>query len=337
MKNLPHHPDTLNFPIIPPDILERYWVAEPADNRFQSNCRLLQSIWRDDRGHAMGSYVSADGDMRPLGSRLDNRSARAGFNFLGPDIARLVRRELAFREVGALLVEDRIWSNMLSSTALLFNLFGPLKLNLEYAKFVFSELIATDIETIIDIRFETAPGRGKYSPLGDKTALDAAVEYLARDGKRGLIGVELKYTEPRPTAANTPNEKLARLAQETNMFQPSAVDQIQLTPLRQFFAEHVLCHAIMRKSRNIERGHFLLVAPNGNADMLQLAAEYGAHLRRGSSDTLPFSIISLESTIGLIAAMDPLYADALEERYLDFSPSRALIEDWQPHRLVANA
>ena len=93
-------------PIPPQDVLQRFHVADVSDTRVTSCARLLQSIWRERRELAMGRYQPTTGKRRKLGSRLAPSVARTGANFLAADIAKCVRREAAYREIGALIEEE---------------------------------------------------------------------------------------------------------------------------------------------------------------------------------------------------------------------------------------
>ena len=105
-----HH----QLPLIPADVLKKHRVHEPLDTRFRSAARLLQALWRKDRDLPIGSYVSKDGKRRKLGSRISEAAGRGGGNFLTPEIAHIARREVAYREIGALIDEERLATNLLS-------------------------------------------------------------------------------------------------------------------------------------------------------------------------------------------------------------------------------
>src|SRR5436853_7896989 len=90
-------------PLVPAEILNRFHVNEPYDTRFASSARLLQSIWREQRGLPVGKIKPEKGRRRPLGSRLTPEIARTGANFLTPEIAKLAWREAAYREYGAFI------------------------------------------------------------------------------------------------------------------------------------------------------------------------------------------------------------------------------------------
>ena len=80
---------------------------------------------RRKAGH-MGLWP-ADGDkQRQLGSYLTEDHCDA--NFISPEIAQLARKEVAWREDDALIDQDRLYRNLLSSMPATFNLIGPLAL-----------------------------------------------------------------------------------------------------------------------------------------------------------------------------------------------------------------
>jgi len=128
-------------PLVPPDILRRHHCLRTTDDPFTAAARLLQSLWRTDRNLPPGTHTSPDGKRRLLGSRLSPAAGRAGAGFLTPEIWALVRRELVYREIGAVIDPDRLCLNLLSSQQLTFNLFGPLKRNLALATGVFRRLL----------------------------------------------------------------------------------------------------------------------------------------------------------------------------------------------------
>jgi hypothetical protein len=150
-----------------------------------------------------------------LGSRLPDTVARTGANFLTPEIARFVQRDVAYREIGALIDEERLWCNLLSSQPLCYNLFGPLKLDTELATRFFRELLPDFVAEVLDLAFEHSPGRGDPTFTADHSAFDAIAAVKTTTGKIGFIAFEVKYAEnlasaPRPT--NQRHDELARLS-----------------------------------------------------------------------------------------------------------------------------
>jgi hypothetical protein len=80
------------LPLIPADVLKKHRVHEPLDTRFRSAARLLQGLWREERGLPIGSHLGEDSKRRKLGSRISEAAGKAGGNFLTPEIAHTARR-----------------------------------------------------------------------------------------------------------------------------------------------------------------------------------------------------------------------------------------------------
>lgn len=175
-------------PIVPDEVLARHKCRVPTDTRFRAAARLLQSLWRADRDLPVGSYVDAAGKRIRLGSRITEVAGREGRNFLTAEITSLVRRECAYRELGALIEVDRL-------RTMTFNLFGPLKLDLRQASRFVAELFPGLMSEVRAIRFEHSPGRGHDAYTGDFSAYDVAFYGLSATGKRVLVAFEIKYSE----------------------------------------------------------------------------------------------------------------------------------------------
>jgi hypothetical protein len=65
------------LPLVPANVLKKHRVHEPLDPRFRSAARLLQALWRTERGLPIGSYVSEDGKRRKLGSRTSEAAGQS--------------------------------------------------------------------------------------------------------------------------------------------------------------------------------------------------------------------------------------------------------------------
>lgn len=52
------------LPLVPADILKAHKVHESYDSRFKSAARLLQALWREDRGLPIGVHCSPKGKRR---------------------------------------------------------------------------------------------------------------------------------------------------------------------------------------------------------------------------------------------------------------------------------
>ena len=82
----------------------------------------------------MGLHTPGHGQPRRLGSLLRRRAAARGRNFLLRAGAQFAEYEVAYREPGALIEQDRLFRNLTSSVPLTINLFAPLRLDAALAK-----------------------------------------------------------------------------------------------------------------------------------------------------------------------------------------------------------
>ncbi len=178
------------LPLVPEHILKAHQVNEPTDSRFMSAARLLQSLWREDKGLPIGVHRSPKGKRRKLGSRIHEAHARQGGNFLTPEIAKLAFRESVYREIGAMIDQDRLWTNLLSSQPLCFNLFGGLKFDMGKATRFFQKLMPDFVASVEGIYFEHSPGRGNPEYTDDHTAFDVFICCTTPDGVPGFVAIE---------------------------------------------------------------------------------------------------------------------------------------------------
>lgn len=263
---------------------------------------------------------------------MTTSDARSGANFLTPGIAKLVWRELAYRERGALFDEERLWGNLLSSSALVFNLFAPLKLDLSLARKVLRAAFKLDVKTVAAVYFETSPGRGDERFIGDATALDVLIVYTDSKCASAFVGIEVKYAETTPANASPVKARLAEVAAASGLFRDASDPALHRPPLRQFFAEHSLCATMTKqKGGEFERGSFIVVLPALNAEIDGAVRTFRSHLSERSSDVLPFSCVSVESIIEAMASSgEKAISAAFHERYLDQRRLVDLIEGWAP-------
>jgi hypothetical protein len=307
------------LPLIPPEILRRHRVYEPSDTRFRASARLLQALWREDRQLPIGSHINRDGSTRKLGSRISIAAGRAGANFLSPEVAYHVRREVAYRELGALIDEHRLWTNLLSSMPLCFNLLGPMALDLRLATRVL-HLVCPDLEKAIvrAIWFEHSPGRGVPSLTSDGTAFDAFLTYETGHGRTGFVAVEVKYTETGHEPAPTLRPRYDKIAQTSRLFTDPVSRILRVNPLQQLFREHCLAQAMLMR-KDYDEGRLVVIAPRLNHLTQNSVSAYQGQLQEPSPGQVGFQNICLEQVIEAIAAAGlEEYARALYRRYCDW-------------------
>lgn len=310
--------DFTRLPLIPPDILKRYQTEDMNDTRFRACARLLQSMWREDRGLPIGLHKPTRETGRALGSLLDRASARAGRNFMSPEIARLTRYESVYREVGALIYDHRLWHNLLSSQPLCFNLLGPMKLDLSLATRFWSRLFPKRMAEVEQIYFEHSPGRGDDAFIGDDTAFDILIAGRNAKGQRSFIGIEMKYSESMTEPISAVRPRHDDLAKSSGLFRDPDHPGLRGTAMQQFWREHLLCQAMLDKGL-YEDGHLLVIHPAANADCAASVASYKTHLLSPDDGMPSFSGLTLETCLQTLDDIgEGLYAKALHDRYLNF-------------------
>lgn len=313
-------PALTHLPLIPEPILRQHHVYEPSDTRFRACARLLQALWREDRDLPIGRHISPDGKRRMLGSRISSAVGQAGANFLSARIAGLVRREVIYREIGALIDEHRLWTNLLSSMPLCFNLLGTLRLDLGLASRVL-RLLCPDLGEVRvqAVKFEHSPGRGMVCFTGDATAFDVFIAYETAQGRRGFLAIEVKYSETgHEPAPPTLRPRYDEIAQVSGLFAEPLGRALRRNPLQQLFREHCLAQALLIRG-DYDEGRFVVVAPRLNHPLQGVVRTYQDQLVSPVSDQVRFSAITLETVILAIAqAGEAEYARALYRRYCDF-------------------
>lgn len=314
-------------PIVPEEILKRHHAHEASDNRFRAAARLLQSLWRDQHGYPIGRQDDARGQGRKLGSRLTPATAQTGVNFISPEIVTLVRREVAYREISAVMDTKRLYGNLLSSQALTFNLLGALKLDLGIATRVFQSLLPGLVGQVEDIWFEHSPGRGDPGFTGDHTAFDALIYCRTPSGSRGFIAIEVKYSEGISAPAHDVTEQLELLSLQEAFYRDSESARLRAGGLQQFWREHLLSVSMVRGGL-YDQGVFIVVAPSQNHQCQKMITSYRQELIEGGSPAVGFEAVTTETFIDAIEqAGARAEATALRERYVDFTPvDRSLFE-----------
>ncbi|WP_234084309.1 hypothetical protein [Azonexus sp. R2A61] len=306
------------IPLVPAAILKAHRVNEPGDTRFKAAARFLQSLWRDERGLPIGTHRSPKGKRRKLGSRIDAESAKQGGNFLTPDIAKLALRESVYREIGAVIEQERLWSNMLSSQPLCFNLFGWMKLDAEKANLFFRHMFPDYVAAVKGIYFEHSPSRGDPAFTDDNSAFDVFVVCITPDGETGFIAIEMKYSETmaEPLAGLRPRyDELSRLA---GIYKDPEAPALRGNPVQQLWREHMLSRAMIHNGL-YSTGRFVVIHPEQNRQCRAGVNAYREHLASTDPQVSGFQVVTLEDCIAAFRAIgDAEAADALHGRYLDF-------------------
>jgi hypothetical protein len=305
-------------PLVPDNVLRRHHCYEVTDNRFRAAARLLQALWREDRDLPIGTHTDPHGRRRKLGSRISKPAGEAGANFLSPAIAAIVCQELAYREIGAFIDENRLMLNLLSSMPLTFNLLAPLKLDLALATRVLACLDPSFKGHVEHVLFEHSPARGHPAFTADHTAFDACFVYNTPDGRRGFVAVEVKYSEGMQDSGSEPKPRQDELSRSSGLFIDPDSQTLRANPLQQLWREHLLAQAMLDHGL-YDEGTLLFISPRLNWLAQNAGNLYRQQLQPPKPEQANFVTIALEDVIAAVAeAGEPDHAKALHRRYTDF-------------------
>lgn len=255
-------------------VIELDYKMNKADNRCQAYYRYLQSKWRDSKGIPVRKM---DGQSKE--DVYGNYTSDPEANFMTDGIRSLVNYELSPENKGDRLIEEsRLRQNLLSSQPLCFNLFGELKLHLDKALQFFNLLYDDYFKSIDDIKFEYNPARRDPRLTGDRSAFDVFVEYTSKSGKKGFMGIEVKYAENLREGADsvksilekqfcneprTRRDRYQELSQD--IFNPNFYSELEKLPQFQIWRDHLLAVAMTKAfPEKYDEGLFLFLSPFSN-------------------------------------------------------------------------
>jgi hypothetical protein len=341
------------LPLLPATLLRRHSCADPNDTRFRSVARLRQSLWREQHGYPCGRYVDGAGHSRRLGSMVSGRVGRQGINLVDPALVPLVQYEIPYRELGAVIYVDRLWNNLLTSQALVFNLFGPFKQNLALATAVMRRLAPDLVGEVTGVRFEHSPGRGQPRFTADHTAFDVLLHCTTPQGRNAFVAIEVKYSEAPAGLASTARPRYDALSREAGVFRdPDApalrwprydalsreagvfrdpdAPALRYAPIEQFWREQLLVTAMLNTGAH-QDGRLLVIAPAANTDCQTAITRYRSELISDDPAETRFQVVTLDDfTTAFGSAGADALASGLTERCLDFEPvHRALAATFQ--------
>jgi hypothetical protein len=291
----------------------KYAYIASDGNGFRRAARVLQSLWRERAGLPIGEH-----NGRLLGSRLPADFAKDTLtNYLTANIRAVVRETLASAQDSQLFAKPRIYNDLLSSQPLCFNLFGELKLDLDLATTVLQALRPGTIEKVTGICFEYSPGRRDERFSADKSAFDVFVEYKPASGRRGFLGIEVKYHENLKDPVAPHRARYDEVAQGMGCFDSARLPKLRQAPLQQLWRDHLLAGSMLaHKDLGYTEGAFVVLYPAANPDCRSAVQEY----RQCLTSAATFDTWTLEEFIGILGFATPAaWVEELHGRYLDFS------------------
>ena len=307
---------------VPTSLLDAHKARATGDNPFQQRARLLQALWRERRG-----YEDGGGGQSWAGSRLDAKFARDTKANLMTQAARdAADAELAAKRGGSkqVIQEERLWTNLLSSQPLAFNLFAELQADLALATRVLTRLWPARVSEVTRIRFEYSPGHGDITYTHDHTAFDVFFEVVAPTGGRSFIGLEVKYHEALDDPPATHKPRYDEVTAAMRCFRPESLAALRVKPLEQIWRDHMLAGSMsLHAAGGWEPGLYVFLYPEGNEECRRAVHLYKDIL----SDTSTFAAVTLETMVAAIEAeTDAAWIGEVRERYLGWQAIEQLIE-----------
>jgi hypothetical protein len=168
-------------------------AAIASDKAFKARQRFHQAWWRTVVLAAeQGNYTRQGGEVpQPLGNAIvDGETSLLNFWPVGTAAQAAIERtqhRLQVQKAG-LMEAKRLYNNLLSSQPLCFMAFEPLNQESATLNVWLTSLLSVQV-TNARVEYEYAPGT-----LGDHSAFDVVFHFEA-DGKPGLFGLEVKYTD----------------------------------------------------------------------------------------------------------------------------------------------
>jgi hypothetical protein len=286
---------------------------------FRRRVRYHQAQWREAHGHPIGSQpiVPKPGAaVRPVGSRIPLDYGReTGANFLTAAALDAAKTRSAAKEPRQTWDAQRPWCDLLSSTALFFNLFGELAADPGFADRAVHTWWPDAPGTVCDVRFEHSPGRLDLAYIGSLVTFSVAFVLDLGDGTHGIIALDVKYHErlkpetPKPIRVARYREVATRSA----VFAPGKIDAVdRRTDLLVTWLEHLLMLSMLQHpTRTWRWGRFVVVHPAANVDFADACARY----RDLVVDHSSFSSMTIEELLDADGLPSQTTA-ALRERYI---------------------
>lgn len=296
------------------NLLTKYHCLVKSDSVFSANARLLQSVWREQKGYPYENY----GNQLPVEFAKRTRS-----NFLTEKIKELVQTEL--ENIGDRVIsEPRIWINLLSSQPLAFNLFGELKLDPDFKIInkVFKNLYPDRLDHITAVEFEYSPSRRNSKYTNDRSAFDVFIEYISKDKQKCFWGIEVKYAESMNDAPARLRPEYEDVANQMGIFKPESMDDLKFTSIQQLWRDHLLAGSMFIMNNDYDRGDFIVLFPEKNVQCQQVIDKYSETF---NTDQNYFETLTLEKLIAeLKLASNENWINEFYNRYLNFSQIEGL-------------
>ena len=292
--------------------------GRPQMTAFRQHMRFRQATWRHANGHPIGSQPMTPQPGKParlVGSRLPLDYAEAtGANFLTSAARDAARARMRTVEPQQSIDRQGLRADLLSSTALCFNLFGDLAADRSLADRAIHTWWPDTPGTVDDVRFEHSPGRLDLAYLGSLSAFTTAFVTDIGDGTQGVIGIwgRLHERGKRETPKPTRLAHYRAIAGRSGVFAPDAFDAVNGTDLTVMWLQHLLVLSMLQHPGDRWAwGRLVVVYPSGNVDYAEACERYRALL----VDSSTFASVTIEDLLNA-NALPATTTAAVRDRYV---------------------
>lgn len=229
-----------------------------------------------------------------------------------------------------------LYANMLRSEHIPFNLFVPFQQNLEYCMKVFNEIMGGCIKSIDrqcilcnknNIVIEYAPQPSAHY-LDDRTSFDTYIEYTHIDNSKGIIGIEVKYTEKEyQLEEGSPEDKAIKdytslyyyIMDKSGIYLSGYEDDLISNRYRQIWRNQLLAESIRLRHNNVfKHSSSLTFFPKSNGHFVDASNEYLTMLKEKKTKFIPVTYEKFNSLCRKCSPNEQFvkWTDYLDERYI---------------------
>ncbi len=213
-----------------------------------------------------------------VGSNLPLEYAKeTGANFLNVAALDAARARTSFIEREQSFDHQGLWADLLSSTAMTFNLFGDLAVDTALADRAVHAWWPDTPGTVSEVRFAHSPGRLDPAYLGNLSDFDVAFILDLDDGSNGIIGLNVNYHQVTQRHQPKP-ERLPRyleIANRAKIFSPDALKGFNRTDLLVMWLRHLLVLSMVQHpSGTWTWGRLVVVHPAGHMNYVDACDRY---------------------------------------------------------------
>jgi hypothetical protein len=300
-------------------------VSPPkSDNKFTAKCRVLQSRYRDLKLKEPHGFGPTKGSDKKYGNMLVN-GEQTGSNFISKAAFDFAREKVIEKQVNKYLTIDeyRLFNNMLSSMPMCFNLFSDLRKLLIHSssetaiiiRQLFSELDWIEDVTYIDVEFIPIP-ISAYT--NDKSAFDAMIIVKDKNGKRGLISIETKYTDILGNNTSADTRTKDEIISDGKFFDPHLVSELKDKGYKQIHRNFLLTY-IYAKKNGFKNFINVVISPSDDKLSTEEISEMKQHMTKFDNCIMK---IDLEEFVQRgINCRQPEFSELMRDfrqRYLEF-------------------